>query len=163
MSPAKQTELVGTDAGEGPSSSMAHSVPALPEPKRSIAPSSAQRQSTLPRVLQFPIAAILSFSISSLGYSFINEFTHGELATIMRTLDTPHEVGIMAAWRLAELALGWFANFDSIDLASLNVLSHGPTVSLLCPGCHATRKEFFWRSGSWVLTDWIVLPDGRLL
>lgn len=127
MSPAKQTNLVETDAGEGPSST-AYSVPAIPEPQTSVAAN--QRKSKLPAVLRFPLVAILSFSISSLGYSFINEFTNGELATIMRTLETSEEVGIMAAWRLAELALGWFANFDSIDLAALNLLSHGPTVSL---------------------------------
>lgn len=129
MSPAKQTELVATDAGEGPSST-AHSVPAMIEPETSNA-STQRKSSTLPAVLRFPLVAILSFSISSLGYSFINEFTNGELATIMRTLDTSREVGIMAAWRLAELALGWFANFDSVDLAALNLLSHGPTFYLM--------------------------------
>ncbi|KUI65382.1 hypothetical protein VM1G_00743 [Cytospora mali] len=128
MSPAKQVDLVETDVGEG-SSSMARSVPALTElEKRNV---SSQRKSTLPSVIRFPLVAILSFSISSLGYSFINEFTNGELATIMRTLDTEHDVGIMAAWRLAELALGWFANFDSVDLAALNLLSHGPTFYLM--------------------------------
>lgn len=142
MSPAKQIAPAETDAGQG-SSSTAHSVPALPEPETSNAPT--QRRSTLPRVLQFPLVAILSFSISSLGYSFINEFTHGELATIMRTLDTSREVGIMAAWRLAELALGWFANFDSVDLAALNLLSHGPTVSL------TTRHRHVIFSGALVL------------
>ncbi|KAF3770011.1 hypothetical protein M406DRAFT_231144, partial [Cryphonectria parasitica EP155] len=87
--------------------------------------------SQLPSLFQFPLVAILSFSISSLGYSFINEFTRGELATVMRTLETPREVGTMAAWRLTELALGWFAHFDSIDLAALNLLSHSPTFYLM--------------------------------
>lgn len=127
MSSVKQVDAVNTDAGEGPSSSAAQAVTVI-KPESAAAP--AERRSTLPRVLQFPLVAILSFSISSLGYSFINEFTQGELATVMRTLETPRELGIMTAWRLTELALGWFANFDSIDLAALNLLSHSPTVSL---------------------------------
>jgi hypothetical protein len=127
MSSAKQLDAVNKDAGEGSSSSAAQAV-AVTKPESANAP--AERRSTLPPVLQFPLVAILSFSISSLGYSFINEFTQGELATVMRTLETPRELGIMTAWRLTELALGWFANFDSVDLAALNLLSHSPTVSL---------------------------------
>lgn len=120
MSLTKQS--TGVDAGEGSSSAavaMREIPPVLVE----------QQKSSLPSFLRFPLVAILSFSISSLGYSFINEFTRGELATVMRTLDTSREVNIMTAWRLAELALGWFANFDSLDLAALNFLSHSPTVS----------------------------------
>lgn len=121
MSSTKQTNVV--DASEG-SSSAAVATREIP------AVLVKQRKSSLPTLLRFPLVAILSFSISSLGYSFINEFTRGELATVMRTLDTSREVYIMTAWRLTELALGWFANFDSVDLAALNFLSHSPTVKL---------------------------------
>jgi hypothetical protein len=127
MSSAKEVDDVKKDVGEGSSSSAAQAVAVT---KSEGADSPAERRSTLPPVLQFPLVAILSFSISSLGYSFINEFAPGELATVMRTLETPRELGIMTAWRLTELALGWFANFDSVDLAALNLLSHSPTVSL---------------------------------
>ncbi|KAJ4391395.1 hypothetical protein N0V93_005012 [Gnomoniopsis smithogilvyi] len=124
MSLTKQNNAI--DAGEGSSSSSAavatREIPAVLVD---------QRKSSLPSLLRFPLVAILSFSISSLGYSFINEFTRGELATVMRTLDTTREVNIMTAWRLAELALGWFANFDSVDLAALNFLSHSPTFYLM--------------------------------
>lgn len=118
---SKQIDIVEPDAADGLGSASNASSAVVPP---------QQRKSQLPSVLQFPLVAILSFSISSLGYSFINEFTRGELATVMRTLQTPREVGIMTALRLAELALGWFANFDSVDLAALNLLSHSPTVSL---------------------------------
>ncbi|KAJ0109191.1 hypothetical protein J7T55_009522 [Diaporthe amygdali] len=133
MSSSKQVDAVDTDAGEGSSSSLA-----VAKPESTAAP--AERRSTLPPVLQFPLVAILSFSISSLGYSFINEFTQGELATIMRTLETPRELGIMTAWRLTELALGWFANFDSIDLAALNLLSHSPTFYLMAAFYNLSTK-----------------------
>ncbi|CAN8097245.1 unnamed protein product [Discula destructiva] len=127
MSPTtQQTDVV--DAGEGSSSGVGHLS------TRDNAPLSSpvqERKSTLPSVLKFPLVAILSMSVSSLGYSFINEFTWGELATIMRPLDTSRDVSVMTAWRVAELAIGWFANFDSLDLAALNFLSHAPTFYLM--------------------------------
>lgn len=138
MSLTKQTNVV--DAGEG-SSSAAVTMPNIPPVLVE------ERKSSLPSLLRFPLVAILSFSISSLGYSFVNEFTRGELATVMRTLDTPHEVYIMTAWRLTELALGWFADFDSVDLAALNFLSHSPTVCLSgqFPRAHAMGMKTDWR------------------
>lgn len=123
MSPTSRVNVVEPDVGEGPSSGASVAVT-----KREDAVP-ASHNSGLPPVLRFPIVAILSFSISSMGYSFINEFTKGELATIVRTLEAPRELGIMTVWRLTELALGWFANFDSVDLAALNFLSHSPVVS----------------------------------
>lgn len=125
MSPTtQQTDVV--DVGEGSSSNNA--VLSTRETAPALAP--AQRPtSTLPSVLKFPLIAVLSFSISSLGYSFINEFTRGELGTILRTLDTSRDVYVMTGWRLTELAIGWFGNFDWLDLAALNFLSHSPTVS----------------------------------
>lgn len=125
MATSHSTDVAETNAGLGPSISADASNAVA---KRD-APASAQRRSRLPSVIQFPLVAILSFSVSSLGYSFINEFSQGELATVMRTWNTSREVGIMTAWRVTELALGWFANFDSVDLAALNLLSHSPVVS----------------------------------
>lgn len=129
MSSTKSTDIVEADAGEGSSSGAASSTVALTKQDVAVA-SPAQHQYALPSVVRFFAVVAMSFSISSMGYSFINEFTKGELATVMRTSDTPQEVAVMTAWRLTELALGWVANFDSIDLAALNLLSHSPTVSL---------------------------------
>lgn len=131
MSPLSRLDVVEPDAGEG--SSSGNTSVAISKQPESAMPAPTPRNSGLPAVLRFPIVAILSFSISSMGYSFINEFTKGELATIVRTFETPREVGIMTAWRLTELALGWFANFDSVDLAALNFLSHSPVVSSAPP------------------------------
>lgn len=125
MSPTKQADIVEADAGEGPSSDAASSLAT----NKQLDAALAQRKYELPSVVRFLAVVAMSFSISSMGYSFINEFTRGELATVMRTSDTPQELAIMTFWRLAELALGWVVNFDSIDLAALNLLSHSPTVS----------------------------------
>lgn len=121
------------DAGEGSSSSSGAGVLTT----RDDAPASTsdpvqqqERRSTLHWLLKFPLVGILSFSISSLGYSFVNEFTRGELATVMSTIDTSRDMWIMTGWRITELGIGWLANFDSLDLAALNFLSHSPVVSL---------------------------------
>ncbi|KAI8243525.1 hypothetical protein K4K57_005276 [Colletotrichum sp. SAR 10_99] len=90
-----------------------------------------RQRSHLPTALQFPLVAVLSFSISSLCYSFLSEWSRGELAGISKNLDTWGEVATLAGWRIFELALGWFGNFDSYDLAALNLLAHGPPVYLI--------------------------------
>lgn len=89
------------------------------------------RRSKLPAGVQFPLLSIISLSISSLLYSFLNEWTGSELATVGKSLDNWAEVGVLASWRITELALGWWGNFDSLDLAGLNLLAHGPTMYLL--------------------------------
>ncbi|OLN94006.1 hypothetical protein CCHL11_03372 [Colletotrichum chlorophyti] len=90
-----------------------------------------RQRSHLPTALQFPLVTVLSFSISSLCYSFLSEWSRGELAGISKNLDTWTDVAILAGWRIFELALGWFGNFDSYDLAALNLLAHGPPVYLI--------------------------------
>ncbi|GKT80927.1 hypothetical protein ColTof4_13350 [Colletotrichum tofieldiae] len=111
-----------------------------------------RQRSHLPTALQFPLVTVLSFSISSLCYSFLSEWSRGELAGISKSLDTWGEVATLAGWRIGrtgtprrrsvsmltipvsdrfELALGWFGNFDSYDLAALNLLAHGPPVYLI--------------------------------
>lgn len=127
MSPSKKhVDIIETDAGEGSNSAVADLRDA------SNAKKLAQSSYKLPSGVRFFLVATISFAISSMGYSFINEFTKGELATVMRTLETDKEIAVMTAWRLTELAIGWFANFDSVDLAALNLLSHSPTVRPSC-------------------------------
>lgn len=92
-------------------------------------PNVSHRPSKISPVLQFPFAATLSFAMASLGYSLLGELTKGELASVSRSQDTWGEVGVLAGWRLVELAIGWFGNLDSLDVATLDLLSHGPSVS----------------------------------
>jgi hypothetical protein len=40
----------------------------------------------------------------------------------------------MLGFSRLELGVGWFGNYDSYDLAALNLLSHGPTVSQAIAG-----------------------------
>jgi hypothetical protein len=90
---------------------------------------SQQPKTKIPASLQFPLATTLSFALASLGFSLLGEFTKGELAAVSRSQDTWAEVGVLATWRVIELAIGWFGKFDSLDVATLDLLAHGPSVS----------------------------------
>ncbi|KAF7543991.1 hypothetical protein G7Z17_g10310 [Cylindrodendrum hubeiense] len=131
------------DAGdEVPAPSPAESSPSVPSPTRS---------SALPVAVQFPLAAVLSFSMASLGYSLLGEVTKGELAAVSRSQDTWEEVGLLAGWRGIELALGWFGKLDSLDVAMLDLLSHGPHVSLPLLLCFYLLSTFYNLSPSTAL------------
>lgn len=58
------------------------------------------KRSKLPGGVQFPLLTLISFSISSLLYSFLNEWTGSELASVAKSLDTWTEVGVLASWRM---------------------------------------------------------------
>ena len=113
--------------------------------------------SKLPAFLRFPLLVLLSLTISTLLYSFVAEYTEGDLARVSRSLDQWHEVGVLVGWRtfvgldiqfwaLAneecrfELGLGWFGDYDGYDLAALSLLSHGPPVSLLSVYDYVERR-----------------------
>ncbi|KAH7023705.1 hypothetical protein EDB80DRAFT_871115 [Ilyonectria destructans] len=123
MSTQRRLPANPADAGdEAPAPSSAESSPSVPLPTRS---------SALPVAVQFPLVAVLSFSMASLGYSLLGEVTKGELAAVSRSQETWEEVGLLAGWRGIQLALGWFGKLDSLDIAMLDLLSHGPHFYLL--------------------------------
>lgn len=95
------------------------------------APDAIIRPSKIPVPLRFPLVATLSLTISALLYSATATYTGGELARVSRRLERWQEVGVLAGWRTVELALGWFGGYDGVDLGSLVVLGHGPTVRCL--------------------------------
>ncbi|KAI0542265.1 hypothetical protein GGR58DRAFT_302034 [Xylaria digitata] len=88
-------------------------------------------RSKLPTSVLFPLVAIFSLAISELGYSLAWPLTQGVLAAHARLLGTWAEVGAVTGWRLFELALGWFGNYDGYDITALNLLSQGPHLYLL--------------------------------
>jgi len=84
--------------------------------------------SKLPAPLRFPLLVLLSLTLSSLLYSFTAQYTAGDLASVSRSLSKWWEVAALVGWRIFELGLGWFGNYDGYDLASLSLLCHGPAV-----------------------------------
>lgn len=91
----------------------------------------SEPRSKLPTAIQFPLVAILSLAISELGYLLSWSFTQGVLASHARLPGTGAEMGAVMGWRLFELALGWFGDYDGYDITALNLLSQGPSLYLL--------------------------------
>ncbi|KAI1458342.1 hypothetical protein F4805DRAFT_456974 [Annulohypoxylon moriforme] len=87
--------------------------------------------SRLPQLIQFPLVTVLSLFLSSLGFALSWSYTKGPLVPYTRVLSTWSDFGIVTGWRIFELALGWFGNYDGYDITALNLLSHGPLLYLL--------------------------------
>ncbi|MCJ1255372.1 hypothetical protein MMC24_003188 [Lignoscripta atroalba] len=87
--------------------------------------------SKLPAPLRFPLVVILSLTLSALLYSFTSEFTAGDLSSVSRSLNEWWQVSGLVGWKATELAIGWWGEYDSIDLASLTLLTHMPPLYLL--------------------------------
>ncbi|KAI8960311.1 hypothetical protein F5Y11DRAFT_330483 [Daldinia sp. FL1419] len=105
-------------------------TPTISPSKRDvIRPSSTP--SKLPKLIQFPLVTILSLSLAAVGYSLTWRHTKGPMAPYARLLTTWDDVGIVTGWRIFQLALGWFGNYDGYDITALNLLSHGPLLYLL--------------------------------
>lgn len=57
--------------------------------------------SRLPAPIQFPLVVVLSFAISSLGYSILDGWSGGGLAgASSRSLDAWSDVALLAGWRM---------------------------------------------------------------
>ncbi|CAI6092067.1 hypothetical protein V2G26_013626 [Clonostachys chloroleuca] len=103
---------------------------AVPKEITAVAKGHAARP-TLPTQAQFPLAVALSFVTAGIGYRVLGELTNNELAAVTQAQDTWGEVAVLAGWKVFELAVGWFGNLDSLDVATMNLLSHGPVFYLL--------------------------------
>ncbi|KAI0143536.1 hypothetical protein GGR57DRAFT_508015 [Xylariaceae sp. FL1272] len=88
-------------------------------------------RSWVPKSAQFPLVAILSMIISSIGTSLVWPFTKGVLAAHARPITSWPELVAIIGWRLFELALGWFGDYDGYDITALNLLTHVPPLYLL--------------------------------
>ncbi|KAH8793014.1 hypothetical protein F5882DRAFT_399215 [Hyaloscypha sp. PMI_1271] len=88
------------------------------------------RPSKIPPLLRLPLLVLLSLTFSSMLYSFTSSQT-ADLASVSRSLDQWWQVGALVGWRIFELGLGWYGNYDGYDLAALTLLSHGPPLYLL--------------------------------
>ncbi|KAK8140312.1 hypothetical protein PG984_000378 [Apiospora sp. TS-2023a] len=119
-------------SSSAPASPTVDSIAKIDSPVQApMAEMTTRRESKLPKPLQFPLVVILSLAFSSVGYSLVYPWTKGVLAEHARVLDSWGEVALLTGWRIFELALGWYGNYDSNDLVSLTVLSHGPPLYLL--------------------------------
>ncbi|ETS79821.1 hypothetical protein PFICI_07350 [Pestalotiopsis fici W106-1] len=129
---ARATETASVPSESNPSSPKVLSISHVDAPVvKSLTSKSGEKKSKIPTLIQFPLVIILSLAVSSVGYSVTYPFTKAAIAVHARSLDTWGEYAALMGWRTFELALGWFGNYDSYDLAALNLLSHGPPLYLL--------------------------------
>jgi hypothetical protein len=68
--------------------------------------------SGLPTALQFPLVILLSFSTSYFLCSAASAFTGLELSTVSARVEDPIVILAFPAWRIFELAVGWYMRFD---------------------------------------------------
>ncbi|KAI1374535.1 hypothetical protein F4677DRAFT_425335 [Hypoxylon crocopeplum] len=100
-------------------------------PSKRDSPQLGPRSTKLPTLLQFPLVVVLSLSLSQLGYTLTWHYSKGPLAAHARPLSSWSDWGLIVGWRVFELALGWFGNYDGYDVTALNLLSSGPPLYLL--------------------------------
>ena len=76
-----------------------------------------ERTSTLPRSVQFPLLVTLNFTFIYFLYLLGAEFTHYELSAVSKQTRSDGDlmrVVAVLAWRIAEMALGWFGGYDGM-------------------------------------------------
>ncbi|KAL9094460.1 MAG: hypothetical protein Q9165_003310 [Trypethelium subeluteriae] len=87
--------------------------------------------SKLPAPTRFPLLTVLSLALSTLLFSFVADSTGVELASISRSLNEPWQAGVVLGWKVIELGVAWYLNYDDIDTVSFTTLSHLPFCYLL--------------------------------
>ncbi|KAK7744367.1 hypothetical protein SLS62_010222 [Diatrype stigma] len=87
--------------------------------------------SGIPALLRFPLIVLLNIALSALGSALAYPYTKAVVANHERPLETWEEAAVVLGWRIVELGLGWFGDYDSYDLTAMNILSHGPPLYLL--------------------------------
>ena len=68
--------------------------------------------SKLPAPTRFPLLTILSLALSALLFSFVTDSTGVELAGMSRSLNEPWQAIAVLGWKVVELGVGWFLDFD---------------------------------------------------
>ncbi|KAB2571784.1 hypothetical protein DBV05_g9559 [Lasiodiplodia theobromae] len=89
------------------------------------------RAARLPGFVRFPLLIVLSLTTSLSLLSAASGFIDPQLREVSRSSNEDVRVLSSIAWKLTELSLAWFGNFDDIDLIALSVLTHAPWYYLL--------------------------------
>ena len=75
--------------------------------------------SSIPAPLRFPLLALVSLTSSSVLYSLASEFTAGDLSSVSKRLDDWWAITGLLGWKAAQLAVGWWGDYDGEDLKLL--------------------------------------------
>lgn len=68
--------------------------------------------SRLPGWVRFPLVVLAALVLNATLYSVSAGYTGPELAAVSRNLTETWQIGAMAAWKLAELGIAWYACYD---------------------------------------------------
>ncbi len=82
-------------------------------------PSEQPPDSKIPTVLRFPLVTIFSLGISLALRSFSSPFSTGDLGNVTTQRDDWVEIAGFVGWRIADLALAWWSNYDGTSRGSL--------------------------------------------
>ena len=66
----------------------------------------------VPPSLRFPIAVLLNLTLSAALYSITSDFRAGDLSSVSRSINQWWEVMGLLGGKVAELAIGWYGDFD---------------------------------------------------
>ncbi|KAL8646891.1 MAG: hypothetical protein Q9226_006666 [Calogaya cf. arnoldii] len=102
-----------------------------------------KQPSKIPSLLRFPVLVITSMITSAAMYSLVSQLGTGDLAGVNKRRDEWWEIAAVLVWKVIELALGWWGEYDGWDLASLTMLSHMPYLYLLTT-FYAVRPTTLW-------------------
>lgn len=89
------------------------------------------RASRLPRHLRFPLLIIISLSLNVAALSIVADGLGYELGSVSRSRNEPWQVAAYLGWKVAELAVGWYGEYDDLDITWLTLLTHAPVLYLL--------------------------------
>lgn len=111
------------DNRRGPRQPLIHETTTpLPEP------STASR---VPSVLRFPLVAIISLATSLALRSVSSPFSEGDLSGVSTQRDDWIEIAGFLGWKILDLAVAWFSDYDAWDTGALTFLAHLPYYYLL--------------------------------
>ena len=63
----------------------------------------------------YVLLVLSSLLTSSALYTLVSPYISNELAAVSRRLDNNYEVVALVAWRMIELAVGWWGRFDGTE------------------------------------------------
>ena len=80
-----------------------------------VRPTEQPSDSKIPTLLRFPLVTIFSLSISLALRSVSSPFSTGDLGNVTTQRDDWTEIAGFIGWRVADLALAWWSDYDGMS------------------------------------------------
>lgn len=112
MAPKHRRVASGTTRSASPPSPAPKTVTIVP-PTIS---AEAITSSKTPSYLKFPLVVIISFSLSAFAHNIFHAITGDRLNVVSPDGNPQWQLYATVAWRVTELAVGWFGGYDGMCL-----------------------------------------------